>query len=74
MASWRSSGQLRWHFTEALMAEAKKSGWWTVISMKNDWKTIFPPEKSDPRISPGQIWPLSFVRQRTDIKSSFRVR
>jgi len=31
-------------FSDALMAEAKKSGW-TVISMKNDWKTIFPPEK-----------------------------
>lgn len=27
-------------FTEALMAEAKKKGW-TVISMKNDWKSIF---------------------------------
>jgi len=25
------------------MAEAKKNCW-TVISMKNDWKTIFPPE------------------------------
>jgi len=23
------------------MGEAKKNGW-TVISMKNDWKTIFP--------------------------------
>jgi phosphoglycolate phosphatase-like HAD superfamily hydrolase len=28
-------------FSEALMAEAKKNGW-TVISMKNDWKRIFP--------------------------------
>jgi phosphoglycolate phosphatase-like HAD superfamily hydrolase len=28
-------------FTPALEAEAKKSGW-TVISMKNDWKRIFP--------------------------------
>jgi phosphoglycolate phosphatase-like HAD superfamily hydrolase len=28
-------------FSDALMAEAKKSGW-TVISMKDDWKTIFP--------------------------------
>jgi hypothetical protein len=28
-------------FSDALMAEAKKNGW-TVISMKNDWKTIFP--------------------------------
>jgi hypothetical protein len=27
---------------EALMAEAKKNNW-TVISMKDDWKTIFPP-------------------------------
>jgi hypothetical protein len=27
-------------FSDALMAEAKKSGW-TVISMKNDWKRIF---------------------------------
>jgi len=26
---------------EALMAEAKKNGW-TVMSMKNDWKVIFP--------------------------------
>jgi len=25
------------------MAEAKKNSW-TVISMKDDWKTIFPPE------------------------------
>jgi hypothetical protein len=31
-------------FSDALMAEATKSGW-TVISMKDDWKTIFPPEK-----------------------------
>jgi phosphoglycolate phosphatase-like HAD superfamily hydrolase len=31
-------------FSDALMAEATKRGW-TVISMKNDWKTIFPPEK-----------------------------
>ena len=29
-------------FSDALMAEAKKKGW-TVISMKDDWKTIFPP-------------------------------
>jgi phosphoglycolate phosphatase-like HAD superfamily hydrolase len=28
-------------FSDALMAEAKKSGW-AVISMKEDWKTIFP--------------------------------
>jgi hypothetical protein len=31
-------------FSEALMSEAKKDGW-TVISMKNDWKRIFPFEK-----------------------------
>jgi hypothetical protein len=31
-------------FTEALMALAKKSNW-TVVSMKDDWKTIFPPAK-----------------------------
>jgi phosphoglycolate phosphatase-like HAD superfamily hydrolase len=28
-------------FSDSLMAEANKSGW-TVISMKNDWKVIFP--------------------------------
>jgi hypothetical protein len=27
-------------FSDALMAEAKKKGW-IVISMKDDWKTIF---------------------------------
>jgi phosphoglycolate phosphatase-like HAD superfamily hydrolase len=31
-------------FSDALMAEAKKNGW-TVISMKNDWKRIFPWEQ-----------------------------
>jgi phosphoglycolate phosphatase-like HAD superfamily hydrolase len=31
-------------FSDALMAEAKKSGW-IVISMKNDWKRIFPLEQ-----------------------------
>ena len=31
-------------FSDALMAEAKQRGW-NVISMKNDWKTIFPFEK-----------------------------
>ncbi len=31
-------------FSEALMAEANKSGW-TVISMKDDWKRIFPFDK-----------------------------
>ena len=30
-------------FTPALYDEAKKSGW-TVVSMKNDWKTVFPAE------------------------------
>ena len=30
-------------FSDALMAEAKAKNW-TVISMKNDWKTIFPPD------------------------------
>src|SRR5437870_1176075 len=29
-------------FSDALMAEAKKNSW-TVISMKDDWTTIFPP-------------------------------
>ena len=28
-------------FSETLMTEAQKSGW-IVISMKNDWKRIFP--------------------------------
>ena len=28
-------------FSDGLMAEEKKNAW-TVISMKNDWKTIFP--------------------------------
>jgi phosphoserine phosphatase len=28
-------------FSEALMAEAKRNGW-SVISMKNDWKVVFP--------------------------------
>jgi hypothetical protein len=32
-------------FSEALMAEAKKNAW-TVISMKNDWKVIFPFESN----------------------------
>ena len=31
-------------FSDALMAEANKNGW-TVISMKNDWKRIFPFEQ-----------------------------
>ena len=31
-------------FSDALMAEAKKNAW-TVISMKDDWKAIFPPAK-----------------------------
>lgn len=29
-------------FSDALMAEANENGW-TVVSMKDDWKTIFPP-------------------------------
>lgn len=33
-------------FTPALEEHAKKDGW-TVVSMKNDWKTIFPLAKSD---------------------------
>jgi phosphoglycolate phosphatase-like HAD superfamily hydrolase len=32
------------NFPDSLMAEAKKNGW-TVISMKNDWKVIFPFDK-----------------------------
>jgi len=28
-------------FSDALMAEAKKNGW-SIVSMKDDWKTIFP--------------------------------
>ena len=31
-------------FTEVLMDEAKKKGW-TVVSMKNDWRRIFPFDK-----------------------------
>src|SRR5881227_564067 len=31
-------------FSDALMAETKHEGW-TVISMKDDWKTIFPPAR-----------------------------
>jgi hypothetical protein len=31
-------------FSDALMVEAKKKGW-IVISMKDDWATIFPPIK-----------------------------
>jgi hypothetical protein len=31
-------------FSDALMDEAKNKGW-VVISMKDDWKTIFPPTK-----------------------------
>ncbi len=33
-------------FTQALYDEAKKDGW-VVISMKNDWKQIFPPPSAD---------------------------
>ena len=32
-------------FTQALYNEAKKDGW-TVISMKNDWKRIFPQDET----------------------------
>jgi phosphoglycolate phosphatase-like HAD superfamily hydrolase len=31
-------------FSDSLMAEAKEKNW-TVVSMKDDWKTIFPPTK-----------------------------
>ena len=31
-------------FSDSLMAESKKSGW-VIISIKNDWKCIFPFEK-----------------------------
>jgi phosphoserine phosphatase len=34
-------------FTQELFDEAKRDGW-IVISMKNDWKTIFPPAKTTP--------------------------
>jgi hypothetical protein len=34
-------------FTQKLFDEAKRNGW-TVISMKNDWKVIFPWEKASP--------------------------
>jgi hypothetical protein len=30
-------------FTQALYDQAKRQGW-TVVSMKNDWKAVFPPE------------------------------
>jgi uncharacterized protein (TIGR03066 family) len=36
-------------FSESLMAQAKKQGW-VVISMKNDWKQIFPPESKQAAI------------------------
>jgi hypothetical protein len=32
-------------FSDALMAGAKKKSW-IVISMKDDWKTVFPPDGS----------------------------
>ncbi len=34
------------YFTPALEDEANKDGW-TVVSMKNDWKTVFPAAQSD---------------------------
>ena len=37
-------GTLVGTFSDALMAEANRSGW-IVISMKDDWKHIFPFEK-----------------------------
>src|SRR5881396_3199944 len=45
MLEWTQAGSgarlmMLVHHDDALMAEAKKSGW-TVISMKNDWKQIF---------------------------------
>ncbi len=33
-------------FTPALDEQAKKDGW-TVVSMKNDWKTVFPAAQSE---------------------------
>ena len=33
-------------FTPALYEEAKKESW-TVVSMKNDWKTVFPGAQSE---------------------------
>ena len=34
-------------FPQSLMDEAKGKGW-TVVDMKNDWRTIFPPAKANP--------------------------
>jgi phosphoglycolate phosphatase-like HAD superfamily hydrolase len=34
-------------FSQALMDEAKGKGW-TIADTKNDWKTIFPPNKANP--------------------------
>jgi phosphoglycolate phosphatase-like HAD superfamily hydrolase len=34
-------------FSDALLAEANGKGW-TVVNMKDDWKTIFPPAKASP--------------------------
>jgi phosphoglycolate phosphatase-like HAD superfamily hydrolase len=34
-------------FPQTLMSEANGKGW-TVANMKNDWKTIFPPERPNP--------------------------
>lgn len=34
-------------FPQTLMDEAKSKGW-SVVDMKNDWKTIFPPSKATP--------------------------
>src|SRR5207248_3921885 len=46
-------------FTQALYDEAKKRGW-VVISMKDDWKRVFPFEKlgTEPSALPGSPKPL----------------
>lgn len=31
-------------FSDAMMKEAKEKGW-TVVSIKNDWNTVFPPKR-----------------------------
>ena len=41
-------------FTQALMDEAKQRGW-VVISMKNDWKTIFAAEAVKATRSPAEL-------------------
>jgi len=39
-------------FSDALMDDAKKKGW-VVISMKDDWQTIFPPATKQSVVSNG---------------------